>query len=157
MRQRNLDLTNKFIVNIATYNEFTDEQAYNTHRTIFDNNEFEMITSIITILQDIDNNYSDIVKEAKEEYLTSSNKYDYPHQLIKLYLQNRFNVNITDNDTENILNKINKIIYQYHPSNNLSDIIIIKDNKLLKILEPKENDVKEAVEYITNNLNNLKD
>ena len=156
MQHRSLDLTNKFIVNIGTDNECTDVQAYNTHRTIFDNNEFEMITSIITILQDIDNNYFDIVKEAKKEYLTSPNKYDYPHQLIKLYIQNRFNINITDDDIENILNKINKVIYKYHPYNNLSDIIIIKDNKLLKILEPKGNDVKDAVQYITSNLDNLK-
>lgn len=156
MQQRNLDLTNKFIVNIVTCNEFTDEQPYNTHRTIFNNNEFEMVTSIITILQDIDNNYFDIVNETKKEYLTPSNKYDYPHQLIKLYLQNKFNVNITDNDTENILNKINKVIYKYHPCNNLSDIIIIKDNKLLKILEPTEKDIKEAVEYIKCNLDTLK-
>lgn len=155
MQYRSFDLTNKFIVNVATYNELTDEQPYNTHRTVFDNSEFEMITSIITILQDINNKYFELVKESKGEYLTSLSKYDYPHQLIKLYLKNQFNVNITENDTENILYTINKFIYEYHPCNELSDIIIIKDNKLLKILEPTTKDIEQAVEYITNNLNTL--
>ena len=156
MQYRSFDLTNKFIISLDTTDEFTDEEPYDTHRTVFDNSEFDMITSIITMLQDIGSNYSELVDKYIGQYIKSS-KYNDTHQLIKLHLKNKFDINITDNDTENILNKIDEFIYKYHPCNKLSDIIIIKDNNLLKIFEPDQKDIEQAVKYITSHLDTLND
>lgn len=64
-------------------------------------------------------------------------------------------INISETDAENILDKIEEFISEYHNRISVANITIIKDNELLKVLEPTYDDTKKAVEFITNNLDKL--
>ena len=50
---------------------------------------------------------------------------------------------------------VHEFMSEYHNCESITCIDIIKDNELLKILEQKYDDVKQAVEFIANNLDKL--
>lgn len=109
MQYRSFDLTNKFLVIVTTCKGYIDEFIYDTNRTVFDNDEFDTISELITMIQDIKDNYIELAKEYVRKHLKSSSSYEYKQKLIELYL-NKLDTNITENDTENILNKIHVFI-----------------------------------------------
>lgn len=156
MQYRSFDLTNKFLVIITTCKGYIDEFIYDTNRTVFDNDEFDTISALITMIQDIKDNYIELAKEYVRKHLKSSSSYEYKQKLIELYL-NKLDTNITENDTENILNKIHVFIPEYDLCKGLSDVIIIKDNKLIEVevFKQTDSDIKRAIQYITSHLNTL--
>ena len=156
MQYRSFDLTNKFLVIVTTCKRYIDEFIYDTNRTVFDNDEFDTISALITMIQDIKDNYIELAKEYVRKHLKSSSSYEYKQKLIELYL-NKLDTNITENDTENILNKIHVFIPEYDLCEGLSDVIIIKDNKLIEVevFKQTDSDIKQAVQYITSHLNTL--
>ena len=81
--------------------------------------------------------------------------YYYCKKGIELYFKNYFDINISKIDAENILDKIEEFMSEYHNCINITCIDIVKDNELLKTLEPTYDDVKQAVEFISNNLDML--
>ena len=157
MQYRSFDLTNKFLVIVTTCKGYIDEFIYDTNRTAFDNDEFNMISALITMIQNIKDNYIELAKKYVRKHLKSSSSYEYKQKLIELYLKGKVNINITENDTENILNKIHVFIPEYDLCEGLSDVIIIKDNKLIEVEVFKQTDsyIKQAVRYITSHLNTL--
>lgn len=158
MQYRSFDLTNKFLVIVTTCKGYIDEFIYDTNRTAFDNDEFNMISALITMIQDIKDNYIELAKEYVRKHLKSSSSYEYKQKLIELYLKGKVNINITNDNTKNILDKIHEFIPEYNLCEGLSDVIIIKDNKLIEveICEPTDSDIKQAVQYITSHLEALK-
>ena len=157
MQYRTFDLDNKFIVITTTCKGYIDEFIYDTNRTIFNNTEFDMISALITMIQDIKDKYTELAKEYMRNRLKLSSSYEYHRKLIELYLKDKINANITENDTENILDKIHVFIPEYDPCEGLSDVIIIKDKKLIEveIFKQTDSDIKQAVQYITSHLNTL--
>lgn len=158
MQYRSFDLTNKFLVIVTTCKGYIDEFIYDTSRTAFDNDEFNMISALITMIQDIKDNYIELAKEYVRKHLKSSSNYEYKQKLIELYLKGKVNINITNDNTKNILDKIHEFIPEYDLCEGLSDAIIIKDNELIEveICEPTQNDIEQAAQYITNYLDTLK-
>lgn len=156
MQYRSFDLTNKFLVIVTTCKGYINEFIYDTNRTVFDNDEFDTISALITMIQDIKDNYIELAKEYVRKHLKSSSSYEYKQKLIELYL-NKLDTNITENDTKNILNKIHVFIPEYDLCEGLSDVIIIKDNKLIEVevFKQTDSDIKRAVQYITSHLNTL--
>lgn len=156
MQYRSFDLTNKFLVIVTTCKGYINEFIYDTNRTVFDNDEFDTISALITMIQDIKDNYIELAKEYVKKHLKSSSSYKYKQKLIELYL-NKLDTNITENDTKNILNKIHVFIPEYDLCEGLSDVIIIKDNKLIEVevFKQTDSDIKRAVQYITSHLNTL--
>lgn len=69
MQYRSFDLTNKFLVIVTTCKGYIDEFIYDTNRTAFDNDEFNMISALITMIQDIKDNYIELAKEYIRKYL----------------------------------------------------------------------------------------
>lgn len=158
MQYRKFDLNNKFIVIVTTCKGYIDEFIYDTNRTVFDNDEFDMISALITIIQDIKDSYIELAKEYIRQCLNSSSSYEYHQKLIELYLKGKVNINITEDDTKNILDKIHEFIPEYDLCEGLSDAIIIKDNELIEveICESTNSDIEQAVQYITSHLDTLK-
>jgi hypothetical protein len=157
MQYRSFDLTNKFLVIVTTCKGYIDEFIYDTNRTVFDNDEFDTISALITIIQDIKDNYIELAKEYVRKHLKSSSSYEYKQKLIKLYLKGKVNINITNDNTKNILDKIHEFIPEYDQCEGLSDVIIIKDKKLIEVevFKQTDSDIKQAVQYITSHLNTL--
>lgn len=155
MQHKSYDLKNKFIIIVTTYKEYFDNFIGNTEHTVFDNNEFDMITALITMTYGIKYNYYELAKEYIIKYLKSTNRYTDNQRILELYL-NKFNVNITEDDVKNIMNKIDDFIPEYDPCEGLSDVIIVKNNKLLEILKPTNKDIEQAIQYIANHLDDLK-
>lgn len=158
MNYKKYKLAGKFLVSTATYMGYADGAIYNKETTEFDNNEFDMITALITICLDMDTRKRNI-NELVDNYLTKTNKsltsYCYCKKRIELYFKNYFDINISKTDAENILDKIEEFMSEYHNCINITCIDIVKDNELLKTLEPTYDDVKQAVEFISNNLDTL--
>jgi hypothetical protein len=158
MNYKKYKLTGKFLVSTSTYMGYNDGAIYNKETTGFDNDEFDMITALITICLDMDSKSRNI-NELVDDYLTKTNKslspYCYCKKGIELYFKNDFDINISKTDAENILDKIEEFMSEYHNCESITCIDIVKDNELLKILEQKYDDVKQAVEFITNNLDKL--
>ena len=145
MNYKKYKLTGKFLVSTSTYMGYNDGAIYNKETTGFDNDEFDMIAALITICLDMDDksvNINKLVDDCLTETKASLSPYCYCQKGIKLYFKNYFDINISETDAEN--NRIH-----------ISSIDIIKDNELLKILEQKYDDVKQAVEFIANNLDRL--
>lgn len=158
MNYKKYELAGKFLVSTLTYMGYTDGAVYNKDTTGFDNDEFNMITALITICLDMDTKKRNI-NELVDDYLTKTNEsltpYCYCKKGIELYFKNYFDINIPKTDAENILDKIEEFMSEYHNCENITCIDIVKDNELLKILEQKYDDVKQAVEFIANNLDKL--
>lgn len=110
MQYRSFNLTNKFLVIVTTCKGYIDEFIYDTNHTVFDNDEFDMISTLITMIQDIKDSYIELAKEYIRKCLNSSSSYEYKQKLIELYLKGKVNINITDDDTKNILDKIHEFI-----------------------------------------------
>lgn len=158
MNYKKYKLAGKFLVSTSTYMGYADGAIYNKETTGFDNDEFDMITALITICLDMDTRKRNI-NELVDDYLTKTNEsltpYYYCKKGIELYFKNYFDINISKIDAENILDKIEEFMSEYHNCINITCIDIVKDNELLKILEQKYDDVKQAVEFIANNLDKL--
>lgn len=158
MNYKKYKLTGKFLVSTSTYMGYNDSAIYNKETTGFDNDEFDMITALITICLDMDSKSRNI-NELVDDYLTKTDKslspYCYCKKRIELYFKNDFDINISKTDAENILDKIEEFMSEYHNCESITCIDIVKDNELLKILEQKYDDVKQAVEFIANNLDKL--
>ena len=158
MNYKKYKLAGKFLVSTLTYMGYADGAIYNKDTTGFDNDEFDMITALITICLDMDTRKRNI-NELVNDYLTKTNEsltpYCYCKEGIELYFKNYFDINISKTDAENILDKIEEFMSEYHNCENITCIDIVKDNELLKILEQKYDDVKQAVEFIANNLDKL--
>lgn len=158
MNYKKYKLASKFLVSTSTYMGYADGAIYNKETTGFDNDEFDMITALITICLDMDTRKRNI-NELVDDYLTKTNEsltpYCYCKKGIELYFKNYFDINISKIDAENILDKIEEFMSEYHNCENITCIDIVKDNELLKILEQKYDDVKQAVEFIINNLDKL--
>ena len=158
MNYKKYKLAGKFLVSTLTYMGYADGAIYNKDTTGFDNDEFDIITALITICLDMDTRKRNI-NELVDDYLAKTNKsltpYCYCKKGIELYFKNYFDINISKTDAENILDKIEKFMSEYHNCKNITCIDIVKDNELLKILEQKYDDVKQAIEFITNNLDKL--
>ena len=158
MNYEKYNLAGKFLVNTSTYMGYVDGAIYNKETTGFDNDEFDMITALITICLDIDNESGDI-DELVDDYLTETKEslipYCHCQKGIELYFKNYFDINISETDAENILDKIEEFISEYHNRISVANITIIKDNELLKVLEPTYDDTKKAVAFIANNLDKL--
>lgn len=158
MNYKKYKLAGKFLVSTLTYMGYADGAIYNKDTTGFDNDEFDMITALITICLDMDTRKRNI-NELVDDYLTKTNEsltpYCYCKKGIELYFKNYFDINIPKTDAENILDKIEEFMSEYHNCENITCIDIVKDNELLKILEQKYDDVKQAVEFIANNLDKL--
>ena len=158
MNYKKYKLAGKFLVSTSTYMGYADGAIYNKETTGFDNDEFDIITALITICLDMDTRKRNI-NEFVDDYLTKTNEsltpYRYCKKGIELYFKNYFDTNISKTDAENILDKIEEFMSEYHNCENITCIDIVKDNELLKILEQKYDDVKQAVEFIINNLDKL--
>lgn len=158
MNYKKYKLAGKFLVSTLTYMGYADGEIYNKDTTGFDNDEFDMITALITICLDMDTRKRNI-NELVDDYLTKTNEsltpYCYCKKGIELYFKNYFDINISKTDAENILDKIEEFMSEYHNCKNITCIDIVKDNELLKILEQKYDDVKQAIEFIANNLDML--
>ena len=158
MNYKKYKLSGKFLVSTSIYMGYADGAIYNKETTGFDNDEFDMITALITICLDMDSKSRNI-NELVDDYLTKTNKslstYCYCKKGIELYFKNDFDINISKTDAENILDKIEEFMSEYHNCESITCIDIVKDNELLKILEQKYDDVKQAVEFIANNLDKL--
>lgn len=158
MNYKKYKLAGKFLVSTATYMGYNDGAIYNKETTGFDNDEFDMITALITICLDMDSKSRNI-NELVDDYLTKTDKslspYCYCKKGIELYFKNDFDINISKTDAENILDKIEEFMSEYHNCESITCIDIVKDNELLKILEQKYDDVKQAVKFIANNLDKL--
>lgn len=158
MNYKKYKLAGKFLVSTLTYMGYANGAIYNKDTTGFDNDEFDMITALITICMDMDTKKRNI-NELVDDYLTKTNEsltpYCYCKKGIELYFKNYFDINIPKTDAENILDKIEEFMSEYHNCENITCIDIVKDNELLKILEQKYDDVKQAVEFIANNLDKL--
>lgn len=158
MNYKKYKLSGKFLVNTSIYMGYADGAIYNKETTGFDNDEFDMITALITICLDMDDksvNINKLVDDCLTETKASLSPYCYCQKGIKIYFKNYFDINISETDAENILDKIEEFMSEYHNRIHISSIDIIKDNELLKILEQKYDDVKQAVEFIANNLDRL--
>lgn len=158
MNYKKYKLAGKFLVSTSTYMGYADGAIYNKETTGFDNDEFDIITALITICLDMDTRKRNI-NELVDDYLTKTNEsltpYCYCKKGIELYFKNYFDINISKINAENILDKIEEFMSEYHNCENITCIDIVKDNELLKILEQKYDDVKQAVEFIANNLDKL--
>lgn len=158
MNYKKYKLAGKFLVSTATYMGYNDGAIYNKETTGFDNDEFDMITALITICLDMDSKSRNI-NELVDDYLKKTDKslspYCYCKKGIELYFKNDFDINISKTDAENILDKIEEFMSEYHNCKGITCIDIVKDNELLKMLEQKYDDVKQAVEFIANNLDKL--
>ena len=158
MNYKKYKLAGKFLVSTSIYMGYADGAIYNKETTEFDNDEFDIITALITICLDMDTRNRNI-DELVDDYITKTNEslnpYCYCKKRIELYFKNYFDINISKNDAENILDKIEEFMSEYHNCKSITCIDIVKDNELLKILEQKYDDVKQAVEFIANNLNKL--
>ena len=158
MNYKKYKLAGKFLVSTSTYMGYNDGAIYNKETTGFDNDEFDMITALITICLDMDSKSRNI-DELVDDYITKTDKslspYCYCKKGIELYFKNDFDINISKTDAENILDKIEEFMSEYHNCESITCIDIVKDNELLKILEQKYDDVKRAVEFIANNLDKL--
>lgn len=158
MNYKKYKLAGKFLVSTLTYMGYADGAIYNKDTTGFNNDEFDMITALIIICLDMDTRKRNI-NELVDDYLTKTKEsltpYCYCKKGIELYFKNYFDINISKTDAENILDKIEEFMSEYHNCKNITCIDIVKDNELLKILEQKYDDVKQAVEFIANNLDKL--
>lgn len=77
MQYRSFNLTNKFLVIVTTCKGYIDEFIYDTNHTVFDNDEFDMISTLITMIQDIKDSYIELAKEYIRKCLNSSSSYEY--------------------------------------------------------------------------------
>ena len=145
MNYKKYKLAGKFLVSTATYMGYNDGAIYNKETTGFDNDEFDVIAALITICLDMDSKSRNI-NELVDDYMTKTNEslrpYCYCKKRIELYFKNYFDINISKTDAENILDKIEEFISEYHNRISVANITIIKDNELLKVLEPTYDDTK---------------
>lgn len=164
MRYDITNINNKFIVIASIYLGYIDDYMYETNIACFDNNKFELIASLITIFQDMENKERDIVKIV-DDYINTNkkqlNNYDYFEKCIETYFKHYFNIDITSinkDATSAIINEVDEFIDipDSHSLVSLSSIQIIKDNNLLDVLDPNDDDINQSVEYITNWLKDIK-
>lgn len=155
------NINNKFVVITANYKGYIDGDINEIQTACFDNDKFDLISSVMTIFQDIDINkgilnkkVNDYLKETKEKL----DEYEHFEKCIEFYFKHYHNINILDvnnNAISELLDVLDSFVSSCYDSVSFSFIEIIKDNYVLDILDPSETDIKQSVEYIINWLKNL--
>ena len=164
MRYDITNINNKCMVIASIYLGYIDDYMYETNIACFDNNKFELISSLITIFQDMENKERNIVRIV-DDYIDANkkqlNNYEYFEKCIETYFKHYLNIDITGinkDATSAIINEVDEFIDipDSHSLVSLSSIQIIKDNNLLDVLDPNDDDINQSVEYITNWLKDIK-
>lgn len=150
MKLKEIDMQNEFITIIeADWND----ADYITKSSTFENSEFEEISALITIMQDIYKKQKSLQKTFKNHVNIGEDIEEY----IRIYLSRHFN-----NDTLNIIDDavvyITERLYDFMPATNddeyyyphtICDIKIIKDSKVFEAGQPTDDDIKKALKFIS--------
>jgi len=163
MQLTETNMENKFaiITNAATvhydnsdpYDEYT-QSDYISEFTIFNIQEFETVSAFITLIQDIYRHQKDIQRWMGEQHDICI----FFDEYALTYLDHHVVISIANDDTRKITHIIQNECYPLIPYTNNEDkkfpneicnIRIIKDSKLFTVAEPTEDDVEEALKYIS--------
>ena len=154
MQLTEIDMTNKFAVIITA--DWNDAD-YITKFSVFDNKRFNEISEFITIIQDMYNNQEDIQKSFKQQY---GHRLDIRKALklsIREYLKHHISIDIFD-IREDDIDWITDELYDFLPETNdieypyphtICSVKIIKDSKIFEVEKPKDNEVKQAINFIS--------
>lgn len=167
MQLTETNMENKFavITNAATvyydnsdpYEEYKSD--YISEFTIFSMQEFETVSVFITLIQDIYNHQRDIQRWIGESYDIRM----FFDEYALTYLDHHNTISIANDDIRKITRIIQNECYPLIPYTNNTDkkfpnkicnIKVIKDSKLFTVAEPTDDNIEEALKYISEFIKN---
>lgn len=158
MKLKEIDMTNKFAVIITA--DWNDAD-YVTKFSTFDNKRFNEISEFITMIQDLYDNRENIQDWFKQKpgYRLDI-RLDIRNDLniyIREYFKHHLGIDIFD-ISEYAIDWITDELYDFLPATNdieytyphtICSVKIIKDSKIFEVSKPSDDDVKQALEFIS--------
>lgn len=167
MQLTETNMENKFavITNAATVH-YDNSDSYEDYKsdfisefTIFSMQEFETVSAFITLIQDIYRHQKDIQRWIGESYDIRM----FFDEYTLTYLDHHDVISITNDNTRKITHIIQNECYPLIPytnninkqfPNKICNIRIIKDSKLFTVAEPTDDNIEEALKYISEFIKN---
>ena len=160
LTETNMEKKFAVITNAATVH-YDDSDPYEDYKsdfisefTIFSMQEFETVSAFITLIQDIYRHQKDIQRWMGEQL----NICIFFDEYALTYLDHHNVISIANDNTRKITRIIQNECYPLIPytnnmdkkfPNKICNIKIFKDSKLFTVAEPTEDDVEEALKYIS--------
>lgn len=158
MQLTEIDMTNKFAVIITA--DWNDAD-YITKFSVFDNKRLNEISAFITIIQDLYDNRENIQDWFKQKPGYRLNiRLDIRDDLniyIREYFKHHLGIDIFD-ISKNAIDWITDELYDFLPATNdieypyphtICSVKIIKDSKIFEVEKPKDIEVKNAIDFIS--------
>ena len=154
MRLTEIDMTNKFAVIITADWNDTD---YITKFSVFDNKRFNEISEFITIIQNLYDNREDMQKWLKQKHNCRLDIRDDLNLYIREYFKHHLGIDVFD-ISQDAIEWITDELYDFLPETNdieypyphtICSVKIIKDSKIFEVNKPSDDDVKQAMEFIS--------
>lgn len=167
MQLTETNMENKFaVITNATTVHYDNSDSYEDYKsdfisefTIFSMQEFETVSAFITLIQDIYRHQKDIQRWMGEQL----NICIFFDEYALTYLDHNNVISIANDDIRKITRIIQNECYPLIPytnninkqfPNKICNIKIFKDSKLFTVAEPTEDDVEEALKYISEFIKN---
>lgn len=154
MQLTEINMTNKFAVIITA--DWNDAD-YITKFSTFDNKRFNEISEFITMIQDMYNNQENIQDWLKQKHNYRLDIREDLNLYIREYLKHHLGIDVFD-ISQDAIEWITDELYDFLPETNdieypyphtICSVKIIKDSKIFEVVQPSDDDVKQAMEFIS--------